>query len=90
METTTLPLHRIANALDGCFNLTEERILSSETRAMVFKAIDQPSVENWLNARSIIVSRSMTLWQAVIAAGAHPKDIPTGLQIIEAIEWTQP
>lgn len=86
METLPHPtLSRIADALDRCGNLLGQPI-GAEQRARIFNAVESPTRENWADARSVIVVGTTTLWQSVVSTGVEAHDVPTGEQILTALE----
>lgn len=86
-DLTADELAMIADALDRAQNLHGD--LSSEIRARVFAAVERPSRETWVAARSVVVHRSSlaSLWKIVAdyTGDMSPEFTPTGRQIIDAL-----
>lgn len=86
-DLTTAELRLIADALDRAESLHGD--LSADVRARVFAAIESPSRDTWLAARSVVVRRSSfaSLWKIVAdyTGDASAEFTPTGRQIIDAL-----
>lgn len=88
--TTLLSVERIATALDNAHNGFGME-LTTDARARIFAAIDEPSMTTWIAARAIIITHVViaggTLWQAVCRHHAMPPHgEPTSFMILNAME----
>lgn len=89
-DLSAFELARIAGALDRAKSLHGD--LTADVRARVFAAIDTPSRETWVAARSVVVhpfgfGGLATLWTLVArtTGDLDPKITPTREQIIAAL-----
>lgn len=89
-DLTSVELLTIVDALDGASNMWGG--LRPDLRARLFAAIDEPSRETWVDARSIILDGEswMTLWQSVVSVvgGKATRDefTPSRDQIVAALD----
>jgi hypothetical protein len=82
----TLDLLHVVDLLDRATNLFSNPI-NTDIRAHIFAAIERPTAETWQDARSSLITPDLTLWQAAIASGMAPYDVPTARDIISGLEW---
>jgi hypothetical protein len=78
-------LLRLMTALDAASNMHGR--LAPAQRVRVWKAIESGTYSDWNDARSILITERLTLWQAVCATGCPPQSQPTPEQLIEALEY---
>lgn len=83
-EITMKQMSELFNLLDRCRNTTGNK-LSRDARARIFAAIEHRDPNMWADAKSILITKTTTLWQAVVSAGVEQSAIPTAEQIITAI-----
>ncbi|MBW4096252.1 MAG: hypothetical protein HIU81_13265 [Acidobacteria bacterium] len=76
----------LMKALDYCTNMLSEP-LTAGSRARIFAATLGPSIKLWLDARSILVNKTETLWHCAIAVGMETTGRPTQLQILQALQY---
>ena len=84
-EVERASLLRLADALDRCTDLSGQPI-NAEKRAAIFNAVTTVTPEEWIEARSTLITKNATLWEAVVAIGIYRATRPSGAQIIRAIE----
>jgi hypothetical protein len=81
----TIDLLHVVTMLDRATNLFGHP-LTEDCRARIFAAIEDPTEETWQDARSVLLNKDVTLWQATIAAGMDAYAIPSAYDIIRGLE----
>jgi hypothetical protein len=84
----TTPLTVVMADLDRATNMFGA--IGPEPRARLYRLIDDPTLQTWQEARSIVVTTTdsiggRTLWQALLAYTDYSDGVPTTTQVTDAL-----